>query len=73
MASDSNHFHAGKDARRRGLPREIPDCRLTSASRQQWYDGFDYQNEQMRPPPTEEQRAEHHYWTEALLKRLASD
>lgn len=71
MASDTKHFHAGKEARRLGQSRMISDCRLSADSRQQWYDGWDYQNEQMRPPPTDEQRAQHHQFCEDLLKRLA--
>lgn len=73
MASvaDSTHYHAGKDARRVGQARMIPDNRLTPASRAAWYAGWDYQNEQMRPPPTAEQRAAHSAFCTDLLARLA--
>lgn len=68
--ADSNQFHAGKDARRRGLPREIPDCRLSSAARLDWYAGWDYQNEAMRPAPTAEQRQAHTAFCDDLIARL---
>jgi hypothetical protein len=67
---DSSHYHAGKDARRRGLPREIPDNRLTPQSRGEWYAGWDYQNEAMRPPPSAEQRAAHTAFCDDLIARL---
>jgi hypothetical protein len=67
----SIHFHRGKEARRLGQARMIPDARLSSQSRQEWYDGWDEQNAAMRPVPTEAQRAEHRAFCENLLKRLA--
>lgn len=67
----SIHYHRGKEARRLGQARMIPDARLTSESRLDWYRGWDEQNAAMRPVPTEEQRAQHHQFCEDLLKRLA--
>lgn len=72
MASDSKHFHAGKEARRLGHARVISDCRLSADSRQQWYDGWDFQNEQMRPRPTDEQRAQHNAFCKGLIEHLNS-
>lgn len=67
----SNHYHRGKEARRLGQLRDIPDARLSSSSRLDWYRGWDDQNAAMQPPPTAEQRAQHNAFCEDLLKRLA--
>ena len=47
------HFHAGKQARAENNPCIIQDARMLPATRQSWYDGWNYQNALMMPAPTE--------------------
>ncbi len=49
----SGHFHNGKAARKAGEPCVISDARMTPASRQEWYDGWNCQDALMRPVPTQ--------------------
>lgn len=49
--SNSSHFHAGKAARAAGKSCVFYDGRTSTASRQEWYDGWTHQNNLMRPPP----------------------
>jgi hypothetical protein len=52
---NSSHFHNGKAARAAGKPCVISDGRMTNASRQEWYDGWNFQDALMRPVPSAEE------------------
>lgn len=52
------YFHRGKEARARGLPREVRDARVSLENRQQFFAGWDDQDRNMRPALTPEQNAE---------------
>jgi len=49
---NSSHFHNGKAARAAGKPCVISDGRMTPQTRQEWYDGWNYQDALMRPVPS---------------------
>lgn len=49
------HFHAGKQARAQGLPCIISDGRMSGASRESWRNGWTYQDNLMRPAPSQEE------------------
>ncbi|MGV3663864.1 MAG: hypothetical protein ACO1TE_27075 [Prosthecobacter sp.] len=46
---NSSHFHAGKAARKDGKACFISDGRMKPESREQWYAGWNYQNNAMLP------------------------
>jgi hypothetical protein len=48
---NSSHFHAGKAARAAGKPCIFSDGRTSPTSRQEWYEGWNHQNNLMCPPP----------------------
>jgi hypothetical protein len=52
---NSSHFHNGKAARAAGKPCVISDGRMTPQTRQEWYDGWNYQDALMRPVPSAEE------------------
>lgn len=63
---NSSHFHNGKAARAAGKPCVISDGRMTPQTRQEWYDGWNYQDALMRPVPTDEEIED----TASFLKSL---
>jgi hypothetical protein len=70
---NSPHFHAGKEARHQGKPCIIRDGRMSPTSRQEWRDGWNFQDCLMRPAPfTEEiqQNDEFFAGLKAELKKL---
>ena len=50
--SNSSHFHNGKAARQAGKPCQVWDGRMSAKSKAEWYDGWNYQDALMRPPPS---------------------
>ena len=64
------HFHAGKQARADGKPFLITDARLKGTSRQSWYDGWNFQDAQMRPQPTEEEIQQNDSFFKGLKNEL---
>ena len=51
-------FYRGKEARALNQPRAIKDSRLSAESRQQFLAGWDEQDRQMQPEPTDAERTE---------------
>lgn len=51
---NSHWFHLGKEARKNGQECRITDGRMRSNARQEFYEGWNYQDALMRGPPTEE-------------------
>lgn len=51
--SNSAHYHAGKAARAAGKPCICTDARLLPMSRQDWYDGWNFQDACMRAAPSQ--------------------
>lgn len=58
MNADSRQYHRGRFARAEGKPRVIPDGRMSSQTRMEWYEGWDQEDRNRRPPPTPEEEAE---------------
>jgi|GEM_PF-2605381 len=55
---NSSHFHAGKAARHAHRPCIISDGRMNAVSRQEWYEGWNFQDALMRGQPSAEDVAQ---------------
>ena len=55
---NSHWFHLGKEARRNGKPCTITDGRMRHNARQEFYEGWNFQDALMRPQPTHEEVAQ---------------
>lgn len=52
---NSTWFHLGKEARANDKPCQCPpDGRMSKGSRQEWYDGWNYQDALMSGPASQE-------------------
>lgn len=51
---NSSYFHAGKAARQAGKICMNTDARLSQQHRDEWYEGWNYQDGLMRGPPEAE-------------------
>lgn len=58
--NEEKWFYRGREARGLGKPRELPDARLSVASRQQFYAGWDEEERLRQPAPPPAQVTEAH-------------
>ena len=70
--SDSKYFHRGREARANNRQRIAPDGRLSISSRQDFYEGWEYEDQMRSPKPSPEQLAEVNAGLAAIRAELAA-
>lgn len=68
--SNDPWFHRGKEARANNKPCIIPDGRLKGSSRQAFFDGYAYQDNLLKPPPSAEELAQNETFFADLRAKL---